>query len=76
MKNTRKCPKCGSEEVLKIKGRDVSVNERGYNVVPLWFGYAARIDRWVCYDCGYSEEWVDQEALEDVKNHWKKRQEE
>ena len=76
MKNTRKCPKCGSEEVLKIKGKNFSVNECGYNVVPLWFGYAARIDRWVCCGCGYSEEWVDETELEDVKNYWKKRQEE
>ena len=74
MKNTRKCPKCGSEEVLRIKGNDVSIRERGYNVVPLWFGYAARIDRWVCCTCGYSEEWVEKEALEDVKSHWKKKQ--
>ena len=45
------------------------------NVVPLWFGNWARIDRWVCCNCGYSEEWVDEEALEDVKKHWSKRQE-
>lgn len=73
MKHTHKCPKCGSEDVLKVPGREMV--DRGMNVVPLWFGNWARIDRWVCCNCGYSEEWVDEEALEDVKKHWSKRQE-
>ena len=74
MKNTRKCPKCGSEEVLKAKGREL--RDRGQNILPLGMGNWARIDRWVCCTCGYSEEWVEKEALEDVKSHWKKKQEE
>ena len=69
MKHTHKCPKCGSEDILWVEGQG------GHNSVPCGIVKTARIDRWLCCTCGYSEEWVDEEALKDVKKHWSKRQE-
>ena len=54
MKNTCKCPKCGGTEILRIDGRSVIGG-----VIPAgWTG--AKLNRFLCIGCGYSEEWITQ----------------
>ena len=60
MKNTGRCPKCGSMDVLAV--------EPGlYNSFPVGFFTNATIQRYVCPDCGYTEEWIAQESLEALR---------
>ena len=51
MKHTGKCPKCGGTELLLIQGYGSG------NIIPAgWSG--AKVDRFLCRACGYSEEWI------------------
>ena len=64
MKTTKICPKCGGNDVLKIKGQ-VGAYGMGNNI-PMGWSYA-KVDRYLCCGCGYSEEWVDREYIEKLK---------
>ena len=57
MKHTGICPKCGGTEILRIDGHSVIGG-----VIPAgWTG--AKVDRYLCCSCGYSEEWIDQNDI-------------
>ena len=60
MKNTGRCPKCGSRKVLRVPdhpGRYAS----GSNIYTSTFTLLGKIPviRYVCLDCGYTEHWVE-----------------
>lgn len=60
MKNTGRCPKCGSRKVLRVPdhpGRYAS----GNNIYTSSFTLLGKIPviRYVCLDCGYVESWVE-----------------
>ena len=57
MKHSAVCPKCGGTEILRIDGRSVIGG-----VIPTgWTG--AKLNRFLCTVCGYSEEWIDQKDI-------------
>lgn len=61
MKNTGKCPKCGQGNILRVPdhpGRHASGNNIYTSTVTL-MGKIPVI-RYVCADCGYTENWVEQ----------------
>jgi Zn ribbon nucleic-acid-binding protein len=68
MKNSKKCPKCNSFDIIKSpasvwRGNDNQINA-GFSRVP--------VIRYLCVQCGYSEEWV--ESKNDrmkLKKKWK-----
>lgn len=62
MKQTRKCPKCGSREVARVPD-----NAHRYlaNSIPITKGaWVKRVPvvRYVCCYCGYVENWVENQA--------------
>ena len=60
MRNTGRCPKCGSTDLLTV--------EPGlYNSFPIGFFATAKIQRYLCRSCGYTEEWVAEESMEKVR---------
>ena len=60
MKTTGRCPKCGSTDLLAV--------EPGlYNSFPVSFFANAKIQRYVCRSCGYTEEWVAGESMEKLR---------
>lgn len=60
MKNTRVCPKCSGTGILIIKG---NIGPYGVgNNIPAGLSYA-KVDRYLCTSCGYSEEWVNSEDI-------------
>ena len=64
MKNTGRCPKCGSRKVLRVPdhlGRYAS----GNNIYTSSFTLLGKIPviRYVCLDCGYVENWVETAEL-------------
>ena len=63
MKNTHRCPKCGSIDILYIKGYTGAYGSG--NNIPTGFTIfsAVKVDRYVCGYCGYSEEWIQQEDI-------------
>ena len=71
MKLTGKCPKCGSEQVVRCVNRYMDgepVLRGGMMDAP------AAIDFYVCRSCGYMEPWLSPEELESrVLDYWEKQ---
>jgi len=66
MRNTHRCPKCGSADIITV--------EPGlYNSFPVSFFAQAKLERWVCCTCGYSEEWVEQDKLDKVRECYREK---
>ena len=59
MKKTGRCPKCGAADIAVVPpGR--------YNIIPMGFG-GAKLERYICLSCGFTEEWVETAAMEKVR---------
>lgn len=73
MKNSGICPKCSGARILEIKG---STGPYGVgNNIPAGrtvFSYV-NVNRYLCCDCGYSEEWVEREDIERVEKKYGKK---
>jgi predicted nucleic-acid-binding Zn-ribbon protein len=58
MKNSKRCPKCQSTDIVRIPAEP-----RRYqgNHIPVgWLGVVlAKVTRFLCASCGFSEEWVE-----------------
>ena len=57
MKQSNTCPKCSSREIIRIPGQ-VGPYGSGNNITIGIFS-AVVVTRYLCAQCGYSEEWVD-----------------
>ena len=56
MKNTYQCPKCNSVDVLKVEGS--RFNQTHVIGLAKWGATNAVLDRYLCTQCGYTEEWI------------------
>ena len=68
MKKSCICPKCGSSDVFIIDGHAGRYGtgnniENGLTV----FTYIP-VDRYVCGKCGFTEEWIRQEDIDNARN--------
>lgn len=64
MKNQSKCPKCGSSNILKIEGQQGPFGTG--NIIPIESTFkrkSVKVNRYVCCDCGFSEEWIDTQDI-------------
>lgn len=62
MKKTGRCLKCGATDIAVVPpGR--------YNSFPVGFG-SAKLERYICLSCGFTEEWVDEDAMERVRRYY------
>lgn len=66
MKKTKLCPKCGSANIHISEG-GAGTNGSG-NIIPTgsYAWQAVPVDRYICCDCGYVEEWLRSEHLERI----------
>lgn len=72
MKNTKQCPKCRGTNIIRIDGK-VGAYGTGNNIqMGLTIFSAVKVNRYLCCDCGYSEEWVDKEDIQKILNHYEK----
>ena len=68
MKNTRICPKCEGNDIVRFDGY-VGGNGEGNNLLTgLTYFSAVNVNRYICCTCGFTEEWIDREALEKVRS--------
>lgn len=72
MKNKKICPKCGSKDILLIQGGMESSYYGNVIRVGITMLNIVEVKRYVCCDCGFSEEWID---LEDIPKLRKKFEE-
>ena len=68
MKNTNKCPKCNNENIIRVDG-----SIRGYGagnniMIGMTIFSAVKVNRYICCDCGYTEEWIDEKDISKIKN--------
>lgn len=69
MKNTYKCPKCGSREIVRITDNPYR-HASGSNIYTTTATLAGKIPviRYVCTECGFVENWVENRSeLEAIK---------
>ena len=66
MKNTKLCPKCQSTDIVRFDG-NVGAYGSGNNMYITALR-AVKVNRYICCRCGFTEEWIDREDLEKVKN--------
>ena len=72
MKNTKTCPKCHSNDIVRIEGQ-IRAHGSGNNI-PTGFAVwsAVKVTRFLCLNCGFSEEWVeDREDLEKLREKFR-----
>lgn len=70
MKMTKICPKCQNTDILLIEGT-VGAYGIGNNIPASAFRYA-KVNRYLCTRCGYSEEWINREDIERLKKKYQK----
>ena len=70
MNKERKCPKCGSRDILVEEG---SLSDTGSIRVRGSLFARMPIIHTICTDCGYVEMWVSQEDLRYLKKEKQKR---
>lgn len=56
MKNNVSCPKCGGTEIIKIPGKAGAYGSGNNIMIGMTIFSAILVNRYVCSDCGYSEE--------------------
>ncbi len=70
MKHSRTCPKCTGAEIVRVEG--IRGQFGSGNVIPtggLTIFSSIKVARYVCVQCGYSEEWIDSpDDLQRIRN--------
>lgn len=70
MKNTHTCPKCKGTEIVRVEGGFEPHDNR---IMVGWSIFSAiPVHRYVCCDCGFSEEWLDKEDVQKLKEKYTK----
>lgn len=67
MRNTNKCPKCGSDDIIRVNG-----SSRGYGagnniMIGMTIFSAVKVNRYICCNCGFCEEWIDKDDISKIK---------
>jgi len=69
VKNTNLCPKCHSKNLIIIPGK-----HHGYgagNIIMVGFTFHIKVTRYLCEDCGYIEEWIeDKKDIQKLKDKY------
>ena len=71
MKHSRICPKCGSKEIIMIMERTPSGNDNGNHIYCGHYSYAS-IWRYICCDCGYTEQYVNKPEIKKIREYYNK----
>ena len=71
MKLNKTCPKCNSTDIIRIDGSAKAYGAG--NNIPMGVTILSyvKVPRYVCCECGYSEEWIDLEDIPKLKKKYK-----
>ena len=68
MKNTKTCPKCSSTSIVRIDGAKGPNGNNFQADITFFSQITVNVNRYICCQCGYSEEWIDREDLPKIVN--------
>ncbi len=68
MKDTKICPKCKSFDIVRIDGYAGAYGTGNNVMVGNSIFSAVNVNRYICCNCGFTEEWIDENDLEKIKN--------
>lgn len=68
MKNSRTCPKCNSNNIVRINGYAGACGSGNNIMIGHSILSAVNVNRYICCSCGYTEEWIDKEDVDKVVN--------
>ncbi len=71
MKNTKICPKCGANDIIRINGHAGAYGSGNNIMLGATIFSAVNVNRYICCDCGFTEEWIDKEDIEKIKKRMK-----
>lgn len=66
MKNTGLCPKCGGENIVVVDGHAGPYGSGNNIMVGMTIFSAVKVHRYICCDCGFTEEWIDRADTERI----------
>lgn len=73
MKNAKTCPKCGDIDIVRVDGY-VGAYGSGNNImIGKSIFSAVNVNRYICCNCGFTEEWIDKVDIERIKNSKKSK---
>ncbi|MCR8968753.1 hypothetical protein [Facklamia sp. 7083-14-GEN3] len=72
MKNTGKCPKCGSEDIFVVPGASGAYGMGNNIPIGSTIFSAVLVDRYVCSICGFTEEWIDTKDIEKLQKKYRR----
>lgn len=72
MLRSRICPKCGCNDIVIVNGSAGAYGSGNNIMVGVTIFSAVPIDRYICVNCGFTEEWISQEGLQKLgkSNKW------
>ena len=65
MKESKRCPKCGSQEIIRVPDDAHRFLANSICITRLATVKRVPVARYVCHRCGYVENWVEQARQRD-----------
>lgn len=68
MKNAKTCPKCGAIDIVRVDGYAGAYGSGNNIMLGKSIFSAVNVNRYICCNCGFAEEWIDKVDIERIKN--------
>ena len=68
MKNIKLCPKCNSGNIVRIDGYTGAYGSGNNVMVGKSVLSGVDVNRYICCECGFTEEWIDKEDISKIEN--------
>ncbi len=68
MKNIKLCPKCNSSNIVRIDGYTGAYGSGNNVMVGKSVFSGVDVNRYICCECGFTEEWIDKEDISKIEN--------
>ncbi len=68
MKYAKQCPKCGSKDIIVFMNDGFPVDSDHGIMVGMTIMSTIPLHRYVCCNCGYTEQWVKRCHIEKLKS--------
>lgn len=67
MKNTKICPKCQNNDIVRIDGNAGAYGSGNNIMLGGTIFSAVKVNRYICCNCGFTEEWIDTWDIDEIK---------